>query len=203
MKRFKVKKRQGVRFIKIRICCVVVAGAAACTQKTAYHQMEERELASGERHDSLFLGIKLGMAPREFFDHCWQLNRQKLVHEGAGNMTVQYKMRELSKPAIMEFYPDFHQNKMYKMPVSISYEAWAPWNKELVADSLQLDVLRYYEKAYGPGFLKVEHPERGVAYVKVNGNRRISIYKENDSHVRVLFVDLLAEREKKKEEKKS
>jgi hypothetical protein len=162
--------------------------------------MVERELAKGNRQDSLFLGIRFGMTQKEFYGHCWELNHKELIKEGPQNLTVEYKMREeLSKPAVMNFYPEFHEDKIYQMPISITYEAWAPWNKNLFSDSLQVDVLRFFEKQYGKGFIKIEHPQRGIAYVKMDSNRRISIYKKNDSDVSVLFTDMLIEQKLKKQ----
>lgn len=175
--------------------CIILMVTARCGRKSGYHEMVERELAKGIREDSLFLGIQLGMTQKEFFSHCWELNHQKLVHEGPSNLTIEYKMEELDYPATMNFYPAFHEDNIYRMPVTISYDAWAPWNKYLFADSLQLDVLKFFEKKYGKGFIKIEHPKRGAAYVKVDGNRRISIFKGNDMSVKVLYTDILVEKE--------
>jgi hypothetical protein len=91
----------------------------------------------------------------------------------------------------MNFYPTFVQGKIAEMPVKFVYKGWAPWNKSLSADSLQMDVLNWYKKIYGDDFIAVEHPERGMAFVKVDGNRRISVFKENDLHVWAIFTDML------------
>ena len=184
-------------FQQTLLALVLLTLATACHSE--YHQRVEEELAKGVRQDSLFLGITFGMSPKEFFAHCWELNKQGLIHEGAQNMTVMYEVEDLKEPATMNFYPDFYEDKIYEMPVTYAYKAWAPWNKELFADSLQQDVLKLYKKQYGNDFIAVEHPKKGVAYVRVDGNRRISIFKENDTQVKVLFTDLLAERKKKEQ----
>lgn len=175
--------------------------AAGCTRQSEYHQIVERELAKGVRHDSLFLGLELGMTSKEFYAHCWELNKKGLVKQGPENMTVEYKINgDLKHPATMNFYPSFHEDRIYEMPVTFAYEGWAPWNKDLFADSLQLDVLKLYENWYGTGFLKIEHPRKGAAYVKVDGNRRISIYKDiDDKTVNVLYTDLRVDEKLKKE----
>ena len=100
----------------------------------------------------------------------------------------------------MDFYPDFYENEIYEMPVTYTYTAWAPWNRHLFADSLQQDVLALYQQQYGEDFMTVEHPTYGVAYVRVDGNRRISILRQGDSEVKVLFTDLLADQERKSKE---
>jgi hypothetical protein len=166
----------------------------SCSPGERYERRLVRELASGVRNDSLFMGIYLGMTEKEFYSHCWNLNRQGLVRQGTGNTSVEYDMREeLNFPATMNFYPVFNQGRIMEMPVRFIYNGWAPWNKELSAESLMLDVLNWCEDIYGHGFIKAEHPEKGTAYVKIDGNRRISIYTEQDRYVWTVFRDMLAE----------
>ena len=99
-------------------------------------------------------------------------------------MYVLYKLKnnELKHPASMNFYPDFYQNKIYKMRVNFQYDSWAPWNKQLYADSLLQDVLKLYKNWYNRGnpFIKINDKEKGMLYVKVDGNRRITIGRYND-----------------------
>lgn len=169
--------------------------------QSEYHRRVESELASGVRKDSLFLGISFGMSSKEFYAHCWELNKEGVIQQGSQNTTVLYEGEELPYLAEMNFYPNFYQDKIYEMPVTYNYKAWAPWNRHLFADSLQRHILNLYQQRYGEDFLTIEHPERGVAYVRVDGNRRINIYRESDSEVKVLFTDLeveaLAEEKKK------
>ncbi len=181
-----------IRFKYNIVFFLTIIGGAACQSK--YHQMVETEMSKGVVNDSLFLGIKFGMSSKEFFAHCWELNKQGLIQQGTQNTTVLYQVDDLEHEATMEFYPDFYEDKIYEMPAVFAYKAWAPWNKHLSADSLQQDVLHLFEKQYGKGFISIKHPKRGVAYVKVDGNRRISIFKEDDVHVKVLFTDLLADK---------
>jgi hypothetical protein len=97
-------------------------------------------------------------------------------------------------PCILNFYPQFINGKIYEMPVVFTYEGWAPWNKQLSADNLQTDVLNWYKKLYGGGFIEVRHPVHGSAFVKINGNRRITVFKEDDSHVWAIFTDMLVKK---------
>lgn len=169
---------------------------SGCSQKTKYERRLKNELASGVRYDSLFMGLYLGMTDKDFYSQCWKLNRKGLIKQGTTNTTVEYHVRnELKYPAIMDFYPTFVKGKISEMPVRYVYSGWAPWNKKLSADSLQVDVLEWYKKKYGRGFLEVKHPEKGVAYVKIDGNRRISIYKEDELHVWAVFTDMLVTKE--------
>ncbi len=179
---------------------LLIAGIiyTGCTPKARYDRKLKQELASGVRYDSLFMGLYLGMPDKDFYTHCWNLNRRGLIRQGTTNRTVEYRTKnELKYPGIMDFYPKFIEGKIAEMPVRFVYAGWAPWNKELTSDKLQSDVLSWYEKIYGNDFMRVENSEKGVAYVKIDGNRRISIYKEDELHVWAVFTDMLVEKELK------
>jgi len=168
--------------------------------KSDYKKMVERELATGLRYDSLFLGVSFGMMQKDFYNHCWQLNKDSVIKQGPQNLSVQFTLEDLKYDATFNFYPNFYDNKIYEMPVKISYIAWAPWNRQLWSDSLQLDVVNMMEKWYGGEFLKVEHPKKGVVYVKVDGNRRINIGRLDDQIVKITYTDLTVDEQVKSKE---
>ena len=177
---------------------VLVAGLIiyGCSPRSKYERILKNELASGVRYDSLFMGIYLGMPEKDFYTHCWNLNLEGLIKQGSSNTTVENELKDkLKYPATMNFYPEFFRNKIYEMPVRFLYKGWTPWNKNLSSDNLTADILEWYEKIYGDGFIGVKHPKHGIAYVKVNGNRRITIFKEDDMHVWAIFTDMLVEKE--------
>ena len=171
---------------------------SGCTPGDRYKRIVRKELAKGIRVDSLFLELSLGMTEKDFYTHCWELNKQGIIRQGSSNTSVFYKMSELDDPVNMNFYPNFYEGKIYEMPVKFNYEGWAPWNQHLSSDSLQLEILNHYKKWYGDNFISVRHPTRGVAYIKVDGNRRITLFKEDERVVWAIFTDLLVERELKK-----
>ncbi len=174
-------------------CATIISG---CSPREKYERRLKHELASGVRCDSLFMGLYLGMTQKDFYVQCWNLNGKGLVKQGEGNATVEYKMRgELKYPGKMDFYPKFKDGKIYEMPVKFAYTGWAPWNKELSSEKLQIDLLRWYSSVYGRGFIEVKHPKSGSAFVKVDGNRRITIYKEDDLYVWAIFTDLLVKKD--------
>ena len=178
--------------LMILISASVISG---CSPKTKYERMLKHELASGVRYDSLFMGLYFGMPEKDFYIHCWKLNKKGLIRQGDSNTTVLYEMKdELKYPANMDFYPKFDQGKIFEMPVRYVYKGWAPWNKNLTSDKLIVDILMYYEKTYGSGFIEVKHRVRGSAYVKVNGNRRITIFKQDELHVWAIFTNLLVKK---------
>lgn len=151
---------------------------------------------SASKYDSLFLGISLGMGRQAFFDHCWDYNQKKILIHGPTNQNVEYRIVEdINSPVSMRFYPTFYEDKIIEMPVTFSYEAWAPWNRQFFADSLFVNMLPLFKKWYGDDFKRIDHPEMGVVYYKMDGKRRINLYVKNERYVQAVFTDLKAEKE--------
>lgn len=173
----------------IIILSVIFIGS--CDERSEYERLVQKELNSGERQDSLFLGYYLGMERQDFFDHSWELNQQKKV---TGDAQVYYKIEGLPSEATMTFYPDFKNDRIYRMPAEIHFDSWAIWNRELYSDSLIVELIDLYENDYGAGFIHTMHPElKKESWIKVDGNRRISVYRQDDMKVRVEFLDLSVE----------
>lgn len=164
---------------------------SGCSPRAKYDRRLKQELASGVRYDSLFLGLYFGMPEKDFYGHCWNLNHKGLIRQGETNTTAELQLKdELKYEAVMDFYPKFNQGKISEMPVSFKYKGWTYWNKSLSSDNLLVQVQKWYEKVYGDGFIKVKHHLHGTAYVKIDGNRRITLFKENDLRVWAVFTDL-------------
>jgi hypothetical protein len=164
----------------------------SCSPRDRYDSKLRQELSSGLRYDSLFLGLYFGMEEKDFYMHCWNLNKKGVIRQGESNTTVKYDLKnELDHPCQMDFYPRFNQGRIFEMPVRFRYKGWAPWNKKLSATKLQEDVVGWYEKVYGKGFMKVSHPQRGSAYVKLDGNRRITVFSGDEMHVWAIFTNML------------
>ena len=165
-----------------------------------YNNLVKKELAGNKRVDSIFFGIHFGMTQKNFFAHCWEMNKKGIFTDGndsRGNMNVLYKLgKELKYQASMNFYPDFNDSTIWKMRVIIQYDGWVPWNKNLGADSLLPDVLSMYKKWYSDGnsFIQINDKKRGILYVKVDGNRRITIGKYDDVLVKIEYTDMLVEK---------
>lgn len=183
---------------KIALIGFLFCGLFSCEMPTEYQQMKSEGLASGVRHDSIFLGMYLGMTQDSFFKHCWRLNKEEVLTHGSMNMSVEYELKQLRPTAKMNFYPNFYEGKIYEMPAMISDSQWAPWNPSSKSDSIKTEVKELMEVMFGKGFIKVDHPKKnGFAWVKVDGNRRISIHRQDERIVRVVFTDLTVEKEAK------
>lgn len=170
---------------------LMITISISCEKKELdYNQIVEKELAKEVRHDSLFLGYKFGMESNKFFEYSWDLNQQQII---TGQSVMEYKIDRLRSPVIMNYFPEFNDGKLHFIPAEAAFEAWAPWNKSLHSDSLIVDLIDMFEKDFnGNSFFKTSLPEkRRTAWVKIDGNRQISIYKFDDRVVRIEFLDLL------------
>jgi len=184
-----------LRFINrnLWLCGVILVlgiSMSSCEKKSPYFDLLDRELASGIRYDSIFLGTHFGMTSKDFYAHCWELNKKGIIMEGGSNTTVMWKVDELDYPAAIEFYPVFQEEKVQSMTGYIRYVGWAPWRKETWADKLVVDVKDLFEDWYDVDFIKVPSPGRGDAFTAINGNRRIVLYYTKDERVEMLFTDL-------------
>ncbi|GAB4405641.1 MAG: hypothetical protein OHK0039_06820 [Bacteroidia bacterium] len=163
----------------------------ACRPASRYDRLVARELASGVRADSLFLGIYLGMPSKDFYTHCWELNRQQRIMQGDGNRSVKYEPEGFKAETVMNFYPTFDSvGTILEMPVLFAYKGWSPWNKDLQAPALISEVLRLFERWYGGTFIEIKNREGRVIYVHVKGNRRIIVQVQDSQYVKATFADL-------------
>lgn len=156
-----------------------------------YEEMKSRELGSEVRYDSILLGLKFGMSRQQFFDRFWELNKQKIVREGPANSSVQYPLKDqLGSAGVLQFYPNFHQEKAYEVQASFYYDGWAPWNRHLFADSLKPKVRDLLADWYDVEFIELKDTKAGDVFVRIDGNRRIVIGVRDEQIVDVSITDM-------------
>lgn len=183
-----------------------------CTQSD-YTKLVTSELAKGIRQDSILLGISFGDTRDQFYVNCFYLNKQQLIREGPGNTSVQYLFSDSvvhTKPTKIKllFMPTFDKDEVIaEMNMEFSYEGWAPWNRELQSDSLQVKVMQLLMNWYkGNGFVTARIKDQNIP-VKVDGNRRILVFIHDPQRVVVKVQDILNPKFKhsisKEEEKKN
>lgn len=163
----------------------------SCNRKTEYEKVKEKEMASGEIQEDLFLGLKLGMPRKEFFEVCWEMNQEGILMNGAHELRVNYKAELPSgKKTNMFFYPKFEEEKIFLMQAEFQYLDWFPTNPAYSSENLQEDVVKYFETLYGEGFFKVENSSGTSAMIKIDGNRLVRVYIKSLNAVRVDILDM-------------
>tara|TARA_R100001143_G_scaffold63591_1_gene73056 strand:- start:89987 stop:90580 length:594 start_codon:yes stop_codon:yes gene_type:complete len=175
------------RFVSYSIFLSVLLFLYNCTSKTDYELMVQDGLQSGIEQDSLFLGYYFGMSSKDFFSHSWEMNHQGII---TGQTKIVYELQDLTYPALMEFYPAFNNDSIARMPVSVGFQGWAPWNEHLNSNELINELIQYYGENYESNFRIIFIPEMNrEAHVDIQGNREIRIYPESHSNVIVEFID--------------
>ena len=151
---------------------------------------------SRSKYDSLFLGISLGMKANDFYDHCWNLNKDKVVTHGPTNQSVEYAMKIDSGMVVyMRFYPYFYKDKIYQMPVTFAYERWAPWAREYHANKLIERLIPLLNTWYGGEFHSKVDPRKGRVYARIDGHRRMFLFVKDEQFVQMVITDMDAEKD--------
>jgi len=182
--------------MKFLNCLALLILLAACqsSDMDQYRALVKKELNKNKKVDDIFFGISLGMSSKDFYVHCWNKNKEGVFTDGPNNTSVLYRLQkdELPHDAEMYFYPDFKNDKIYKLWVKFHYKGWSPWNKHLNAERLLPEVVRLYQRWYpeGNAFMTIKDPKRGTLYVKVDGNRQIIIGIFDDTDVKAEYTDL-------------
>ena len=162
-----------------------------------YTQLVKREMAKGVVYDSLLFDMKFGQHKQEFFQKCWQLNQKGIISNGPGNKSVKYMLPQQSetnteKNITLLFFGDFNENKiMTGMEYQFYYNAWSIWNKKLQSDKLVPVVMDSLIKWYpGNDFIQVPLKRDSTEiFVKVDGNRRITIRPLDDDKIVKAKID--------------
>jgi len=170
---------------------ILAVSIFACNKEYQLKKVIREELSRGIKHDSLFLGLKFGITIQEFYDHCWELNRQGLVREGPRNMSVEYIFKDsLDQPVAFNFYADRNgEGPIRQYNTSFYYYAWA-LNRHLYSDRLMEMLPAILMDWYG-GNEPISVIKEGKEYLyKVDGNRMIEMFIYDQSTVAVTYYDL-------------
>jgi hypothetical protein len=190
----------------VTIGLLLIAVLFVSCSGSEYSQLVKREMAKGVVYDSLLFDMKFGQQKEEFFQKCWQLNQKGIISNGPGNTSVKYVLPQQNatvseKNITLLFFGDFDENKiMTGMDYQFYYNAWSIWNKKLQSDKLVPVVMDTLKKWYpGNDFIKVSlKKDSAEIFVKVDGNRRITIRPlDDDKIVKAKIDDLRYVLEKK------
>jgi hypothetical protein len=185
------------KYIKWSISLLLLAIIFSGCFQSDYTKLVKSELAKGIRKDSVLLGINFGDTRQEFFGKCFDLNKQHLVTQGSKGLAVQYLFKDSlfhSEPTDIKllFSPFFDEKEVIAgMDLEFSYLAWAPWNRHLQSDSLELKASNILMHWYGGNkFITAKVGDKNVP-VKLDGNRRIMISRPDTQTVVVSIQDIL------------
>ena len=177
---------------------LIIFGLLLIACRSEYDQLVRSELSSGERLEDLLFEFKFDQTRQEFYDQCWQMNKDTIISQGPKNQYAMYilepgMVRGETEKIEMLFYGIFDEGKIMRgMDIRFSYPKWSVWSEEYHTDKLIPKVLNYFnDKFPGNDFIKV--PLRSVdqnSYVKVDKNRQILVYAKDTKELIVKIEDL-------------
>jgi len=165
--------------------------------ESEYTKLVNQEMAKGEIHTNYLFNLEVGDTKKEFFDKCWQLNKEQKVSQGSGNKYAKF----FDEPRVGEdslarvttlFYGIFDDNDiMHGVEMKMSFYSWSPWNDTYRSDALiSFMKKRYMKELGGNEFIELKIDDKNTAYVKVDGNRRIRMYILSPQEIMVKIEDL-------------
>ncbi|WP_340105655.1 hypothetical protein [Rhodohalobacter sp. 8-1] len=177
--------RFGVFIFTVFVFSILLFG---CSNKSEYERKVQEGLNSEKEVNEIFLGYEFGMSREEFLESSWEMNQQQII---SGGVNIVYLLEDLKSTVSLEFYPQFQNGVISKMPVSASYISWSPWNEQYNADELLKDLKVYYEEFYSTTFSQVDVPGiETTPWISIEGNREIRMYKKSVNTVQIDFIDI-------------
>lgn len=184
------------------LIAILILSFIGCKETTEerYRKYEKSELAKGVRQDSLFMGLYFQMPREEFRSYCFDMNIKGKFKQGGvkNSYWVESKLEGMNYPSAINFYPNFKNGVISELNAAIYYDNAIFKDGKFELDSLMLDVLGLMDKWYGGEVFKIKSPffYKEDVYVKVNGNKRITIYPDpNGQMINLWYVDLTALKE--------
>lgn len=189
-----------MRLNKIIFCLLVLTPFLACEIESEYSKLLKKELKSGKSFNDLVLGLKIGQTKDDFFEICAELNKKKLITSGARNLYPEYILYpkdsvENGKKIRMSFMGIFDNDRIMKgMDIRFNYYSWIAWREEYNSDNLINEIKDTLQLWYpGNNFIEIDlklDSKNNLAYVKIDGNRQITMYKIDGRDVAVIIEDV-------------
>lgn len=136
-------------------------------------------------YDELVKGLYFGMERKAFFEHCWDLNQNGETQHGTIDNNVMYiDSVNFDPKVVINFYPDFVEDKISKMPMSFYFHGWAPWNKDLLSQEvLSKQVMKLFENRYEGKFEEQKAPNGRPFQVMFVGPLMVRVYNDIDEMI--------------------
>jgi len=186
----------------MRIKAWMIIGVVLCllsSCKSDYEKLVQSEMASGETYEDLMFDLKMGQTKKQFYEQCWELNKNQQISQGPTNENVLYLIPTEQIPSDtnkveMLFFGIFDDDDVMRgLRQRFFYTAWSIWNKQMQSDKLIEKVKEYYQVKYGGNeFMELDLGLDGKArgFVKVDGNRQITVYQKDHKEVGGRIEDL-------------
>ena len=185
---------------KIIFCLLILTPFLACEVESEYSKLLKKELKSGKSFNHLVLGLKIGQTKDDFYKICADLNKKKLITSGARSLYPEYILYpkdsvENGKKIRMSFMGIFDDDRIMKgMDIRFNYYSWIAWREEYNSDNLINEIKDTLQLWYpGNNFIEIDlklDSKNNFAYVKIDGNRQITMYKIDGRDVAVIIEDL-------------
>ena len=148
-------------------------------EKTRYENTLQRELSSGEKTDTIFLGFRFGMTKAEVSRHTRALTKQgKLTSKGKYLFTFDEYTTAEAKIGVHYFEGKLYQFQLYVTPTGI-----VP-----ITVGVKVELYKLYNEKYDCTVLFSETP-LGTKNIFLRGNLKIELY-ERTKDVMVEYSDM-------------
>ena len=168
-----------------------------CKDQSEYTKILKRELENKKEFNDLIFDMKIGQSKQDYFDICYQLNKQKKITSGQRSLNPELILESKNNSKKggnikMSFNGIFNEKKIMRgFEMRFYFTGWSDWNKDLSSEALLLQ-LKDTLKGWFPGneFFKVNFENNLSTEVKIDGNRRILAYVVNSKDVAVRIEDM-------------
>ena len=192
-----MKKQNFLNLNRIFFTIIILSLIVGCQRKSEYSAILTRELEKKNEFNDLIFDMKIGQSRQDYFDICYQLNKQKKIISGERSLNPELILKSkngLTKGSNikMSFNGIFNEKKtMRGFEMRFYFTGWSNWNKDLSSENLLFQLKDTLRKWFpGNDFFKVNFENNLSAEVKIDGNRRILAYKVNSKDVAVRIEDM-------------
>tara|TARA_Y100000589_G_scaffold41755_1_gene35054 strand:+ start:42 stop:635 length:594 start_codon:yes stop_codon:yes gene_type:complete len=192
-----MKKLNFLNLNRIFFTIIILILIIGCQKKSEYSTILTRELEKKNEFNDLIFDMKIGQSRQDYFDICYQLNKQKKIISGERSLNPELILKSKNGSTKgsnikMSFNGIFNEKKtMRGFEMRFYFTGWSNWNKDLSSENLLFQLKDTLRKWFpGNDFFKVNFENNLSAEVKIDGNRRILAYKVNSKDVAVRIEDM-------------
>jgi len=192
-----MKKLNFLNLNRIFFTIIILILIIGCQKKSEYSTILTRELEKKNEFNDLIFDMKIGQSRQDYFDICYQLNKQKKIISGERSLNPELILKSKKGSTKgsnikMSFNGIFNEKKtMRGFEMRFYFTGWSNWNKDLSSENLLFQLKDTLRKWFpGNDFFKVNFENNLSAEVKIDGNRRILAYKVNSKDVAVRIEDM-------------